>query len=207
MSSGVKSPNNVELEQDNLSQNWKSTRQLKNPFAFGFNDEATLFNMMATITLQDTAVSPELAHGEDTEMYRATFCLGVGGRQSGDDSEGFAPGGSGSLSGPPGQSYLRGGPYAGPPGGPPEGGGLLMGGRGNQNVGPPPQIGPQQAFANGSLKGTALTIFDGNRKNTKQFTQEFTIYRMINQDSPTMRIAYTCTALALSFMRGPAIND
>jgi hypothetical protein len=74
MSSGVKSPNNVELEQDHLSQNWKSTRQLKNPFAFGFNDEATLFNMMATITLQDTAVSPKLAHGEDIEMYHAMFC-------------------------------------------------------------------------------------------------------------------------------------
>jgi hypothetical protein len=57
------------------------------------------------------------------------------------------------------------------------------------------------------LKGTAPAIFDGNRKNTKQFTQEFTLYRMINQESPTMRNAYTRTALALSFMRGPAIND
>jgi hypothetical protein len=41
----------------------------------------------------------------------------------------------------------------------------------------------------------------------KQFTQEFTIYQMINQDSPTMWNVYTCTALFLSFMRGPAIND
>jgi hypothetical protein len=54
---------------------------------------------------------------------------------------------------------------------------------------------------NGSLKGTALAIFNGTRKNTKQFIQEFTIYQMINQDSLTMWNAYTCTALALSFIR------
>jgi len=82
-----------------------------------------------------------------------------------------------------------------------------VGGGGNQNAGPTPQAGPQSTSANGSLKGTVLTIFDGNRKNMKQFTQEFTIYQMINQDSLTMWNAYTCTALALSFMRGPAIND
>jgi hypothetical protein len=59
----------------------------------------------------------------------------------------------------------------------------------------------------GGLKGTTPTIFDGNRKNTKQYTQEFTLYRMINQDSNTMQNAYIRMALALSFMRGPAIND
>jgi hypothetical protein len=68
-----------------------------------------------------------------------------------------------------------------------------------------PQILPHSA--NGSLKGTAPSIFDGNRKNTKQFTQEFTLYRMINQESATMKSAYTRTTLALSFMRGPSIND
>jgi hypothetical protein len=61
-----------------------------------------------------------------------------------------------------------------------------MGGRGNQNTGLPLQVGPQQGFMNESLKGTVLTIFNRNRKNTKQFTQEFTIYRMINQNLPTM---------------------
>jgi len=49
--------------------------------------------------------------------------------------------------------------------------------------------------------------FDGNWKHMKQFTQEFTLYKMINQDSPTMRNAYTQVTLALSFMRGAAIND
>ena len=60
---------------------------------------------------------------------------------------------------------------------------------------------------NGGLKGTTPTIFDENCKNTKQYTQEFTLYRMINQDSNTMRNAYTRMALALLFMQGPAIND
>jgi hypothetical protein len=146
-SGGVKSPENVKLEQDHLSQNRKSTRQLRDPFAFGFNDKVTLLDMMATITLQDTAVSPELAHREDIEMYHTMFCLGMGGRQSGDDGEGFVPGGSGPPSGPPGQSYPRGGPYTGLPGGLPRGlpgggGGLLMGGGGNQNAGSPLQVGP-----------------------------------------------------------------
>ena len=33
------------------------------------------------------------------------------------------------------------------------------------------------------------------------------LYQMINQDAPTMRNTYTWTALALSFMWGPAINN
>ncbi len=62
-------------------------------------------------------------------------------------------------------------------------------------------------LGNRSLKGIAPAIFDGNRKNTRQFTQEFTLYRMINQDTLTMKNTYTWMALALSFMRGPVIND
>ena len=75
------------------------------------------------------------------------------------------------------------------------------------NPNPPLHTGPLVPFVNGGLKGTIPTIFDGNHKNTKQFMQEFTLYRMINQDSIIMRIAYTRTALALLFMWGPAIND
>ena len=60
---------------------------------------------------------------------------------------------------------------------------------------------------NGGLKGTPPAIFNGNRENTKQFSQEFSLYRMINQEIGVMRNAYTRMALALSFMRGPAIND
>jgi len=60
---------------------------------------------------------------------------------------------------------------------------------------------------NGGLKGTTPAIFNGNCKNTKQYMQEFTLYRMINQDSNTMQNAYMRTALVLSFMQGTAINN
>jgi hypothetical protein len=71
-----------------------------------------------------------------------------------------------------------------------------------------PQGGQQQPPAvNGRLKGTPPAIFNGNQENTKQFSQEFSLYRMINQETGVMRNAYTRMALALSFMRGPAIND
>ncbi len=76
-----------------------------------------------------------------------------------------------------------------------------------QGVGPTLQVGLYTMHTNSSLKGMVLAIFNGTRRNTKQFTQEFTLYHMINQDSLTMQNAYTHTALALSFMRGPTIND
>ena len=60
---------------------------------------------------------------------------------------------------------------------------------------------------NGGLKEMTLAIFDSNRKHTKQFTQEFTLHRMVNQDSPTICNTYTQTVLALSFMQGPTINN
>ena len=129
-------------------------------------------------------------------MYRTLTQAGARGRPSGE-------GGHGPPPRDPGQPYPGGGGYGGPPGGLPGGGG----GAGGAGPIPMPQIGPHALTANGGLKGTTPTIFDGNRKHTKQFTQEFTLYRMINQDSPTMCNAYTRTTLALSFMRGPAIND
>lgn len=69
------------------------------------------------------------------------------------------------------------------------------------------QPGPLPSSDSRDLKGTAPAIFDGNRKNMEQFMQEFTLYQMINQESPIMKYAYTCTTLALSFMRGAAIDD
>ena len=47
-----------------------------------------------------------------------------------------------------------------------------------------------------------LAIFDSNRKHTKQFTQEFTLYRIVNQDSPSICNTYTQTVLALFFIQG-----
>jgi hypothetical protein len=106
--------------------------------------------------------------------------VGVSGDSSGEDSSSAAPEGSGSSERGASQLYPRGGFYPGPLGGPPGGGGGLLGsGNTGVNANPVPQAGAPPS-ANGSLKGMALAIFDGNRKNTKQFIQEFTLYHMIN---------------------------
>jgi len=68
-------------------------------------------------------------------------------------------------------------------------------------------LGPQPPPIIEGLKGTPPTIFNSNQKHTKQFMQEFTLYKIINQESPVMCNAYTRMVLALSFMRGTAINN
>jgi len=121
-----------------------------------------------------------------------------------------------ALIGNSGQLYLREGFCPGLPDGPPgvggglpraDGGGPPGKGDGEDDANPTPQENPLLLPVNGSLKGTIPVIFNGNRKNMKKFTQEFALYCMINQDSVMMKNPYTHTALALSFLRGPAIND
>jgi hypothetical protein len=100
---------------------------------------------------------------------------------------GLAFGGGGPPLEDPGRYYLQENPYSGPPAGPLGGGG---GGHPGGGSGRPPGGGaglpnmphgiPPPLPANGSLKGTAPSIFDGNHKNTKQFIQEFTLYQIIN---------------------------
>src|SRR6266853_3441940 len=128
--------------------------------------------------------------------------LGTGGQPNEERSDGLEAGGGSPPFGNPGQPNPQGGDPGDPPGGPPSRGG---GSRANQGLVHP--AGSLPLPMNGGLKGTAPAIFDGNRKHTKQFTQEFTLYRMINQDSPTICSTYTRTALALFFMRGLVINN
>jgi hypothetical protein len=98
-------------------------------------------------------------------MYCTLTQVGARGRPS-------SKGGRGPPLGDPGQPYLGGGRYGGPPGGlPGRGGGA--GGAGSILMLP---IGPHAPTANGGLKGTTPAIFDRNWKHTKQFTQEFTLY-------------------------------
>jgi hypothetical protein len=146
-------------------------------------------------------------------MYHSFVPPGTGGQLTGEGGYGLTYGGGGPLTRELGQPSLgRGGPPNGPPGGPP-GSPLGNGGAGPGDVSrndhpiplPPAGLPPPATY--GGLKGTTPMIFDGNRKSTKLFMQEFTLYRMINQDSQTMHNAYTRVALVLSFMRGPAIND
>ena len=139
-------------------------------------------------------------------MYDNDIYQGAGGNLGRERGDGLAFGGGSPPPGDPGWYYLQGDPYSGPPagspgggsGGPPGGGGggpLGKGGSGppGGGAGPPvtPQGIPPPLPANGSLKRTASSIFDRNQKNTKQFTQEFTLYWIINQEIGIMKNAYT----------------
>ena len=135
-------------------------------------------------------------------MYQTLTHLGMRGQLTREEGNSFETRGGSPPSRNLSQPNLQGGGLGGPPGG------LLDGGRNSgANQVPAQPIGPISPPVNRGLKGTALAIFDGNRKHTKQFTQEFTLYRMINQDSPTICSTYTRTALALFFMRGLVINN
>ena len=59
----------------------------------------------------------------------------------------------------------------------------------------------------GGLRGNPPSIFDGNRAKADDFIREFTLYQIVNSDSPQMKIPFERVALALTFMRGPLVND
>jgi hypothetical protein len=121
------------------------------------------------------------AQGEDVDMYHAVL-MGPRGRQDGEGGCGFVSGGGSHPPQDLGQPHQGRGGHGRPPGRLPGGGGSSRG----LNLLPVPLFGPPVPTTNGGLKGTMPAIFNGNRKNTKQYTQEFTLYRMINQDSNTM---------------------
>ncbi len=160
---------------------------------------------MATTTLQNTTTMGGVASEGGVDMYCSFSPQGMGGRAIGEGGYSLTYGGGGPPTRESGQpSSGRGGPPSSLPG---SGDAGPADASGNVNPAPPLQAGLQHPPAHGGLKGTAPVIFDGNQKNTKLFTQEFTLYRMINQNSLTICNTYTQVALALSFMRGPAIND
>ena len=152
-----------------------------------------------------SAVIETTTKGAATEGGSGPYCTHLytetGGRAGRHRGNGAVFGGGSPALGGPSQLYLRGDPPDDLPGGLPGGGG------GDANPNPHLQVGALALPVHSSLKGTPPTIFDGNQKMTKQFTQEFMLYRMINKDSSMMKNAYTHTTLALSFMWGPAIND
>jgi hypothetical protein len=85
------------------------------------------------------------------------------------------------------------------PGGPPGGGG----GGPQQN----PVVAAQpQGGENGSLQGSAPTIFNGDRSKTEHFMREFELYRLINVRNNKMTTPSSRVALALSFIKGDKVN-
>ncbi|KAH9159379.1 hypothetical protein EDB89DRAFT_2083940, partial [Lactarius sanguifluus] len=59
----------------------------------------------------------------------------------------------------------------------------------------------------GKLSGNAPRIFDGTRDKSKTFIREFDLYRGMNEDAKIMKSPYQRIFLALSFIRGPNVDD
>ena len=107
-----------------------------------------------------------------------------------------------SLGGPggPGGGGFPGGGFPG--GGAPEGGGGPPGG------GPPGGGGPAGGGGGGDkLGGTPPPEFDSNCSYMNHFMNKFNLYRLANMEAVQMRVLMKCTALLLSFIKGPNIDD
>ena len=106
-----------------------------------------------------------------------------------------------------------GGPLQGPPGGGGSGGSSGSGGGQGQGANPaapnPPPA--QQAGAlpgaNEAMKGHAPEIFDGQRKNAAKFMREFRLWKICNIWNKAMINPFQRIALALSYMKGPKVDD
>jgi len=59
----------------------------------------------------------------------------------------------------------------------------------------------------GSLKGSPPKEFDGTRSKLETFGDDFSIYQRINQKNQVMKEPYSRVLMAMSFMKGPKIQD
>ena len=59
----------------------------------------------------------------------------------------------------------------------------------------------------GGLRGVPPTIFDGNRANADDFWSEFRRYKLNNRTHPAMTLPFDRVLTALSYIRGPLVND
>lgn len=60
---------------------------------------------------------------------------------------------------------------------------------------------------NRSMKGSAPKVFDGTRKESERFWDEFADYRRINRKAEVMKEPYSRVLMALSYMKGDKIWD
>jgi hypothetical protein len=58
-----------------------------------------------------------------------------------------------------------------------------------------------------SLVGKEPTVFDGNRSKSEAFIQEFELYMNVNIEAHVIENPYRRLFLALSYMKGPKIDD
>ena len=65
----------------------------------------------------------------------------------------------------------------------------------------------QNVPSNGGMRGVPPTIFDGTRSKADDFMGQFRRFKMVNRTHEAMRIPYDRVLTALTYMRGPLIND
>ena len=96
----------------------------------------------------------------------------------------------------------------GPSGGGPPRGGLPGGGLPGGGPNPGGQANPPMPVApvNG-LRGNPPTMFDGLREKTTTFLHEFNIYCMLNAQNKLFSVPANCIIMALSYMRGPRVDN
>ena len=61
--------------------------------------------------------------------------------------------------------------------------------------------------SNGGMRGVPPTIFDGMRSHTEDFWGQFCRFKMVNRTHEAMKIPFDRVLTALTYMRGPLIND
>ena len=89
--------------------------------------------------------------------------------------------------------------------------------QGSLPLGPPRQetmsvnvtttIPAQNAPSNGGMRGVPPTIFDGTRSKADDFMGQFRRFKMVNRTHKAMKIPFDRVLTALTYMRGPLIND
>ena len=73
-------------------------------------------------------------------------------------------------------------------------------------AGPAAPAAPQQVLVNG-LRGREPDIFDGSRDRAPTFLRQFQIYGNLNRNHELMTTPYDRVNMALSLIRGPAVED
>ena len=61
--------------------------------------------------------------------------------------------------------------------------------------------------SNGGMRGVPPTIFDGTRSKADDFMGQFRRFKMVNRTHEAMKVPYDRVLTALTYMRGPLIND
>ena len=65
----------------------------------------------------------------------------------------------------------------------------------------------QNVPSNGGMRGVPPTIFDGTRSKADDFMGQFRWFKMVNRTHEAMKVPYDRMLTALTYMRGPLIND